>query len=154
MKDIGGRLRADFQWIAEGNVVKLHPPFHFFALPFTAIASILAIVNVVRHYEVLEAWTVLILALGATMGTLLSRINALKAQDRVIRLEERMRLAAILNEPLKARIGDLTEGQLIAIRFASDSELAGLVDKALKSKMSPPDIKKSITVWRADTFRV
>lgn len=136
------------------NHVRLHPPFHFVALPMTAIASILAIVNVVRHYQVLEAWTVLLLAVGATMGTLLSRVNALKAQDRVIRLEERMRLASILNEPLKSRIGDLTEGQLIAIRFASDSELQGLVDKALKSKMSPPDIKKSITVWRADTFRV
>lgn len=136
------------------NHVRFHPPFHFFALPLTAIASILAVVNVVQHYDVLQAWTVLVLALGATGGTLLSRVNALKAQDRVIRLEERMRLASILNEPLKSRIGDLTEGQLIAIRFASDSELQGLVDKALKSKMSPPDIKKSITVWRADTFRV
>ena len=136
------------------NHARVHPPFHFFALPLTAIASILAIINVFLHYDVLQAWTVLVLALGATMGTLLSRVSVLKAQDRVIRLEERMRLSAILNEPLRSRIGDLTEGQLIAIRFASDGELPGLVDKALNSKMSPPDIKKSITVWRADTFRV
>ncbi len=136
------------------NHVRLHPPFHFFALPMTATASILAIVNVFRHYDVLEAWTVVVLALGATVGTLLSRVNALKAQDRVIRLEERLRLAAILKEPLKSRIGDLTESQLVAIRFAPDAELPGLVDKALNSKLSSPDIKKSIVVWRADTFRV
>jgi hypothetical protein len=72
----------------------------------------------------------------------------------VIRLEERLRLASVLNEPLKSRSGDLTESQLIALRFSSDAELAGLVDKSLNSKLSAADIKKSIVNWRADIFRV
>jgi hypothetical protein len=136
------------------NHVRLHPPFHFFVLPATAIALILAIINVVRHYDLLVAWALVLLAAAAAVAAPLIRINALKAQDRVIRLEERLRLAALLNEPLKSRIGELTESQLVAIRFASDGEVAGLVDKALSGKMSGKDIKKSIVHWRADTFRV
>jgi hypothetical protein len=136
------------------NHARLHPPFHFFVLPGAAIALILAITNAVRHYELLEAWTLVVLAAVGLMAGLLSRINALKAQDRVIRLEERLRLAAILNEAQKAKIAELTESQLIAIRFASDGELSALVDKAVQNKLSNKDIKKSIVHWRADTFRV
>lgn len=136
------------------NHVRLHPPFHFFLLPVTAIALILAIVNVVRHYDWLQAWVLVLLAAAAAVAGPLIRINPLKAQDRVIRLEERMRLGALLNEPLRSRIGELNESQLIALRFASDAEVAGLVEKALKEKMSNADIKKAIVTWRADTFRV
>src|ERR1035438_347034 len=112
------------------NHVRFQPPFHFFVLPVTATALILAIINVVRHYDSLGPWALVLLALAATVAAPLIRINALKAQDRVIRLEERMRLASILNEPLKSRIGELTEPQLIALRFCSDAELPGLVDKS------------------------
>ena len=136
------------------NHVRLHPPFHFFVLPVTATALILAIVNVVRHYDVLEAWSLVLLAAAAAVAAPLIRINALKAQDRVIRLEERLRLASLLHEPLQSRIGEFTEPQLIALRFASDAEAPGLAEKALNSKMTPADIKKAIVNWRADTFRV
>jgi Family of unknown function (DUF6526) len=136
------------------NHVRFQPPFHFFVLPATATALILAIVNVIRHYDLLEAWALVTLAAAAAVAAPLIRLNALKAQDRVIRLEERLRLASILNESQRSRIGELTESQLIAIRFASDSELPGLVDKTLQSKLSGADIKKSIVQWRADTFRV
>ncbi len=136
------------------NHVRLHPPFHFFALPVSAVALILAIVNVVMHYDALAAWTILVMALVLPVTTLLTRTSALKAQDRVIRLEERLRLASILNDPLRSRIGELTEAQLIAIRFCPDAELAGVVDKSLKNNLSGPDIKKSIVNWRADNFRV
>jgi hypothetical protein len=136
------------------NHVRLHPPFHFFVLPGSAVALILAIINVVRHYDLLAAWTLVLMAAVLAMAGLLTRVSALKAQDRVIRLEERIRMAALLNEPLKSRIGELTEPQLIAIRFCSDAELTGLVDKSLKNNLSSKDIKKSIVNWRADTFRV
>lgn len=136
------------------NHVRLHAPFHFFVLPATATALILAIINVVRHYDLLEAWTLLVLAAAASVAAPLIRINALKAQDRVIRLEERMRLATLLKEAQKSRIDELTEPQLIAIRFASDGELPGLVDQAVQKKLSSKDIKKAIVHWRADTFRV
>src|SRR5215472_11720666 len=99
------------------NHVRVQPPFHFFVLPVAAIALILAIINVIRHYDLLAAWTLLCLAAVGAVAAPIIRINALKAQDRVIRLEERMRLARLAAEPFKSRIGELTESQLIAIRF-------------------------------------
>jgi len=82
------------------------------------------------------------------------RLYALRVQDRVIRLEERLRLATLLPEPLKARIGELTESQLIGLRFAGDGEAADLVKAALDEKLGSEEIKKRIKSWRADTFRV
>ncbi len=136
------------------NHVRIQPPFHYFVLPVATIALILAIINVIRHYDLLAAWTVLCLAAAGAVAAPIIRINALKAQDRVIRLEERMRLTRLASEPFKSRIGELTESQLIAIRFASDAEAPALAEKALSSKMSGADIKKAIVHWRADTFRV
>ena len=136
------------------NHVRLHPPFHLFLLPASAIALILGIVNIVRHYDTLESWIVLLLCLMAPVAVLLTRINPLRVQDRLIRLEERLRLAGLLNEPLRSRIGELNESQLVALRFASDAELPGLVQKVLAARMPGRDIKKAIVTWRADTFRV
>ena len=136
------------------NHVRWHPPFHFFLMPCSAITAILGIVNIIRHYDTLQSWIVFLLAAMAPVATLLIRINALRAQDRVIRLEERLRLAALLSEPLKSRIGELTVSQLVALRFASDAELAGLVEKALSAKSPARDIKMAIVTWRPDTFRV
>jgi uncharacterized protein DUF6526 len=136
------------------NHVRTHPPFHFFVMPANALLLILAIVNVVRHYDALSAWILLLMSVSLTMVGLLARLNALKAQDRVIRLEERLRLSGLLSEPLRSRIGELTESQLIALRFASDAACSGLVEKALSGKMDGKQIKQVIVNWRADTFRV
>ena len=136
------------------NHVRLHPPFHFFLVPGSALALILSIVNIFRHYDALESWIVLLLCIMAPVAVLLIRVNPLRVQDRVIRLEERLRLAGILDEPLRSRIPELTESQLIALRFASDSELPGLVQKVLAAGIPPAEIKKAIVSWRADAFRV
>jgi uncharacterized protein DUF6526 len=136
------------------NHVRLHPPFHFFLLPGTVILLILAIVNVVQHSDSLEAWILLLIAVMSPVAVLLIRINPLKVQDRVIRLEELERYAALLDEPLRSRVRELTEAQVVALRFACDAELPGLVEKSLNSKLKPAEIKKSIVTWRADTFRV
>jgi hypothetical protein len=86
---------------------------------------------------------------------LYARLFALTAQDRVIRLEERLRLATLLPADLKPRIAELSPGQLIALRFASDDEIPALVRKVLDEKIGERDaIKKLIKNWRADYLRV
>jgi hypothetical protein len=132
------------------------PPFHFFVLPVFALAVIVAIVHFclhIHHHPIHGALLVL-LALAALVAIFKIRLNALKVQDRVIRLEERLRLAAILPEPLRSRIPELTESQLIGLRFASDAEVSALAQRALTEKLSCDEIKKSIKTWRPDNFRV
>jgi hypothetical protein len=132
------------------------PPFHFFILPVFVIAFIAAIVHLVLHFHhhPIHGIFVVVVALATLLAIFKIRLNALRVQDRVIRLEERLRLASLLPEPLRSRIPELTERQLIGLRFASDGELPGLVQRALNEKLSSDDIKKSIQNWRADNWRV
>ncbi len=132
------------------------PPFHFFILPVFAVAVIVAIVHAIMHFNhhPLHGVMLVLFALAALVAIFKIRLNALKVQDRLICLEERLRLASILQEPLRSRIPELTEGQLIGLRFASDAELPALVQRALTEKLSCSDIKKSIQTWRPDNFRV
>ncbi len=136
------------------NHERYHPPFHFVLLPGALVLLLLSIVNVVRHYHQLNAWILLLIGLLFPLAAFLLRTNALRVQDRLIRLEERLRLQALLSAELSTRIGELTESQLIALRFASDKELPALVAKVLAANMESRDIKKAIVTWRADTFRV
>src|SRR5260370_7874278 len=123
------------------NHVRWHPQFHFFLLPCSAIVAILGIVNVIRHYESLEAWVVFLLAAMAPIAVFLIRINPLRAQDRLIRLEERLRLASLLSEPLKPRIGELTESQLLALPFAPYPLVPDLPHHALNAITLPKPLK-------------
>jgi hypothetical protein len=136
------------------NHARMHPPFHFFLAPGSIVLLILTIINVVQRYRQLEAWILLVIGILFLQAVFLIRLNPLRAQDRLIRLEERLRLNALLSAELSSRIDDLTESQLIALRFASDKEVPGLVAKVLAEKMKSKDIKQAIVTWRADTFRV
>jgi len=113
---------------------------------------IAAVIHLVQRPNWFNGWMLFVLALAIL--AVKARSFALKVQDRIIRLEERERLAVLLSEPLRARIGELSEGELVALRFASDAEVPGLVQETLINKLSKADIKKSTKNWRADYFRV
>jgi len=132
---------------------RFDPPFHFFILPVFAISLIMTIVHLVRRPSLHSAWLVLVM-IAALAAIFKIRLYALKVQDRVIRLEERLRLATLLDPALRPRIPELTEGQLIALRFASDAELPVLAARALNEKLARAEIKKSIQHWRPDYWRV
>jgi len=136
-----------------GNHTRWHPVFHFFLAPLALITFGFAISNAIRHRDIGSLWLALA-ALLFLVDVFLNRIYSLKVQDRIIRLEERFRLTALLPEAQRGRIGELTVGQLVALRFASDAELPALAVKALDEKMAPTDIKKAIRNWRPDCFRV
>lgn len=135
------------------NHAKLDPAFHFFLLPGALIMLIATITEAVRSFSWMSVAHVLVVV-WATVAVVKIRVYALKVQDRVIRLEERLRLEKLLSEPLKSRIGDLTEQQLIGLRFASDAELPGLVEKTLAGNLNLKQVKQSIQIWRPDYWRV
>jgi hypothetical protein len=83
-----------------------------------------------------------------------TRTYSLRQQDRIIRLEERIRMQTVLPDNLRSRIPELSDAQLIALRFASDQELPGLFQRALAEKLEPKQIKQAITVWRPDYSRI
>jgi len=135
------------------NHVRLDPPFHYFLLPVFAISWILSVVFLVRHPGFLHFWIV-IFNTALIVAVIRFRQYALKVQDRVIRLEERLRLASLLPDSQRPQIAKLSEGQFIALRFASDAEVAALVERTVSTNLAPADIKKAIKNWRPDYWRV
>ncbi len=135
------------------NHRRYDPPFHFFTFGVLAISFCLAVWRTVRNPSFENAWWTVVAA-AALVLIFRVRIYALKVQDRIIRLEERLRLEKLLSGPLRGRIPEITERQLIGLRFASDGEVEGLVKQALDEQISGEEIKKRIQVWRPDTLRV
>lgn len=142
------------------NHSRWDPPFHFFILPIFALGLILSLIHFFAHItqgdmrDHIHSFLLILLALALLTLVLRVRLYSLKVQDRVIRLEERLRLTQLLQEPLRSRIPELTEGQLCGLRFASDAEVPKLVERALNEKLSRADIKKAIQNWRPDYWRV
>jgi len=135
------------------NHARLLPPFHFFVIPVLLINFL----NEARHvYEAPTrhtAWTLIVAAALLVLG-FLSRTQALTVQDSVIRLEERMRMRQILPPELHQHIDTLSHRQLIALRFASDAELAEMVREVVAGKLATgKEIKLRVRNWRADWLR-
>lgn len=128
------------------------PAFHFFTLPVLLLNVGYQVTQSVRYFSaatVIAALTAVAILLAALFG----RLFALKVQDRIIRLEMRLRLAQILPADLRERIGELTPDQLVGLRFASDAEITELARKALNERTRKDDLKKAVTNWQADELR-
>ena len=146
------------------NHAKLVPAFHFFLLPVlfaNLISSLLMAYRILTHARPLSVWVIVavvisvLLAVALVVLATLARLFALGVQDRVIRLEERLRFQQLLPADLQPRISEFTINQFVSLRFASDEELPALARKVLDSKInSRKAIKQMIQNWRADYQRI
>lgn len=135
------------------NHTKFFPPFHFVAVPIL----LLYFLNEMRHLWMnpnrSTAFAALV-AFGILTSVFASRLMALKVQDRVIRLEEQLRMRGLLPADLHGRLHELTPAQMVALRFAGDGELENLVRDVLAGKLSNQKaIKMAIKDWRGDYLR-
>jgi hypothetical protein len=135
------------------NHARLDPLFHFFLATVVFANLVIAIVNVILHPHFHAEWT-LVLSIAAVVLVFKVRLYALKVQDRVIRLEERLRLQALAPSEWHAQIYRLSENQLIGLRFAGDDEVVELAKQALEHNLDRKQIKERIKSWRADYWRV
>ncbi len=138
------------------NHGRFDPPFHFFILPMLLINLILSIYVTIHDWpahQYLNLWWIAMSVVFFTMAGV-SRAQILRAQDRIIRAEERLRLYALLPADQLSHIDELSIKQLIALRFASDDELPALARRTLTQNLEPKAIKQSIVNWRGDYHRV
>jgi hypothetical protein len=136
------------------NHARYVPGYHFVASLLLFVNLVWSVVVIFRHFSV----TAVVTALTAVALILIywyERAFAVRNQDRIIRLEMQLRLERVLPAELKARVGDLRIGQLVALRFAGDAELPGLVKQVLAGQLADQkQIKLAIKDWQADTLRV
>ncbi len=130
------------------------PPWHFFAVPILG-ANVLVLATIfARNPSLATGWNVIV-SIALILAVLASRMMPLRAQDRIICLEERTRLERVLPANLRSRIPELRRRHLIALRFAPDDELPDLTRRVLEGDLkTPSDIKRAIAAWRADDVRV
>lgn len=135
------------------NHAQFTPAYHYFTAPL-AIAYLLWAVKRVISNPSADTEFALLGALVMMGLATVSRISPLRVQDRVIRLEERLRLSDVLPADLQPRIHELAPRHLVALRFASDAEVTDLVRKVLANpSMTQKEIKQAVKQWRADHFR-
>jgi Family of unknown function (DUF6526) len=130
------------------------PAWHFFALPVLMANVFVVAMRTWRAPSLINGWAVLV-AIALVTGIFISRSMPLRAQDRIIRLEERIRLERVLPGDMRGRIGNLTAEQFIGLRFAPDDEVPELTKRALNGELKTrADIKRAIRNWRPDHMRV
>lgn len=133
---------------------KFVPLYHYVLFPILAINVLAMAYHALQDPDLYHFWAVL-MAVAFVLIALFARVFALKAQDRVIRLEERLRMRELLPADLKARIPEFTAEQLIGLRFASDAELPELAATVLRDNIQKRDpIKKLVKHWRTDDHRL
>jgi hypothetical protein len=129
--------------------------YHRILLPVLGLTLIGAGVNLYLsigdHQRLYSASLILVLTICVIACAFVMRLFALKAQDRAIRAEENLRHFVLVGRLLDPR---LSVRQIIALRFASDTEFPGLAQRAATESLEAKDIKQAVKAWRADTYRV
>ncbi len=136
------------------NHTRLVPPFHMFVLPVLLVNVGGRIYHLVKSGISFESVFGILLAVALLLLALYARTFAMTVQDRLIRLEMRLRLTEVLPVDLRPRIPEFTAGQLISLRFAGDAELPALARKVLDDKLNDRKaIKQLIKDWQGDYLR-
>ncbi|MGD2047442.1 MAG: DUF6526 family protein [Gemmatimonadota bacterium] len=137
------------------NHAKIVPGYHRWATALLVLPTLYYLFRVWRDFYSVEATADFLFALGVILTALYARVFPLGVQDRVIRLEERMRMERVLPDDMKGRIPDFTTAQLVGLRFASDEELPELARRVLDEGITDKKlIKQAVKSWRADHQRV
>jgi hypothetical protein len=138
------------------NHTRFDPLFHYFVLPMLLLNLVFAIYATIHAwpgYMHTHLWWIVMSVVFLGMAGL-SRSSALRAQNRIIRLEEQLRLADLVDEDRLDLVDRVTMPQYIALRFASDAEVSDLAARAVAEGMTPKQIKEAIVTWRPDYDRV
>lgn len=136
------------------NHVRVVPPYHMFVFPVLFLNIGWSIYHIVKVGISFESVLDVLMAVALLLLALYARLFALTVQDRVIRLEMRLRLAEVLPVDLRPRIPEFTVAQLVSMRFASDAELPALARKVLDEKLdNRKAIKQLVKNWQGDYLR-
>jgi hypothetical protein len=135
------------------NHGRLDPPYHLVSFAVLVVNLVIVIAYAIRHIDLYTAWAVIV-SVAVFIPFFRLRLYPLRVQDRVIRLEERLRLQALAPPEWHAQIYRIREDQLIALRFASDAEVVELAKAAIEQNLTRKQIKERIKTWRPDNWRV
>jgi hypothetical protein len=135
------------------NHGRFDPLFHFFVV-WVFLGNVIVATVYAVHRPSFDHWWLVLASLAGVLVVTKMRLYSLKVQDRVIRLEERLRLQALAPTEWHTQIYRLSEGQLIALRFAADDEVVELAKQALEHNLTRKQIKERIKDWRGDYWRV
>ena len=135
------------------NHARFDPPYHMVLFTVLLINLVVVLTLLIRNFNANTSWLT-VLSIAVFILYLKVRLYPLKVQDRVIRLEERLRLQALAPAEWHSQIYRLTEDQLIGLRFAADDEVVELAKQALEHNWTRKQIKERIMNWRADNWRI
>jgi hypothetical protein len=131
----------------------LHRPIHTAIAGLFALLALIFIVRSMYFGADLRDPAILMTVLAVFVLVAISRVYIVKLQDRIIMLEEKVRAAELLTAGQDAQLAKLSSKQIAALRFASDPEFGGLLDRAVREQLSPKDIKAAVKSWRPDLHR-
>lgn len=136
------------------NHAMIVPGYHYLATALMVLPTLYFLFQTAFHFSVQNLATVLFMV-GVIVVGLYARVFPLGVQDRVIRLEERLRMERLLPADQKGRIGEFSTAQLVGLRYASDEELPALARRVLDEGITDKKvIKQAVKSWRADDQRI